>query len=246
MSDVYKAPEAELRDPSSDGEYGSVETALAGQYEIRPVEIIKEAWATMVGMKLQVWIAFIIYMVLSATYAGVQYFLVGEPGDLHFKPVGYLALSLLQILIFAPMGAGLFMIAIKHSVGGQAQFMEIFQHFDKTVPLFLCTLIFYILVIIGFVLLIIPGVYLLVAFSMAVPLVVEKNMSPWEALMTSRKALTHKWFSIFGLNILLILVVVAGFLALLVGAIWALPAAILAFAIAYRNIFGVEEATKLG
>jgi len=245
MSDVYKAPEAELRDPSQAGEYGSMETALAGNYELRPVEIVKEAWATMMGMKMQLWIAMIIYGVLSGIYSAIQAGVAGDPMTGNFSAPSYMAMTILQMVIFAPMGAGLFMIALKHSVGGKAQFAEIFQHYNKVVPLFLCTLIMYILIAIGFVLLIIPGIYLMVAFSMALALVVEKNMSPWEALMASRKALTHKWFPVFGLNILIMLVVLAGVIALLVGLVWAVPCAMLAFAIAYRNIFGVEESTKL-
>lgn len=245
MSDVYKAPEAELRDPSQAGEYGSVETALAGQYELRPVEIVKEAWATMLGMKLQLWIALIIYFVLAGIYGVVQGLVVGDPTTGDFSVPGYFISSMLQMIIFAPMAAGLFMIVVKHSVGGKPQFAEILQHYNKTVPLFLCNLIMSVLILIGFILLIVPGIYLMVAFSMALPLVVEKNMGPWEALMASRKALTHKWFNTLGLFILIAIVIIAGFVALLVGLVWAVPCAMLAFAIAYRNIFGVEESTKL-
>jgi len=101
----------------------------------------------------------------------------------------------------------------------------------------------YLLIIIGLVLFILPGIYLAVAFSMALPLVIDKGMTPWQALMTSRKAMTHKWFSLFGFFLICVLVTIAGVLALFVGLVWAVPLTSLGYAIIYRDVFGVEAKT---
>lgn len=240
MSDVYKAPEAPLNETNGSGGYGSMESALAGNYELNPIEIIKEAWANLKGLMQPLWIAFIIYAVIAMIFGALQ----GAMTDPNSFSIMYLIIQLISMLVLAPMAAGLMMISIKHSVGSPVEYGEIFKHYDKTINLFLTSLLMYIAIAIGFLLLVLPGIYLMVAFSMAMPLVVEKNMAPVDALKTSMKAINHKWFNMFGFIILSAIVVFVGVLALLVGLIWALPVAGLAYAICYRNIFGVEASTQ--
>jgi len=97
---------------------------------------------------------------------------------------------------------------------------------------------------IGLVLFIIPGIYLAVAFTFGLPLVVEKNMSPIEALKVSRKVVHYKWFSFAGFLLLGMVIVVVGAIALLVGLVWAIPLVTLAWAMAYRDIFGIDTANQ--
>lgn len=243
MSDIYKAPEASLREPSQSGEYGSVEKALAGDYQLRPIEAIKTAWRMLPGMKLPFWIAAIICGVVSLVFSFAQTGIAGDPAVGTVNWPAYFAIGLLQVAATAPLGAGLFMIGIKHSVGAPIEYNEVFKHFDKTWKLFLTFILMYIMVVIGFLLLILPGIYLSIAFSFAVPLVVEKNMGPWEALMASRKAITHKWFNMLGFFFMVMLVIFAGILALIVGLIWAYPLVALATGLIYRDMFGVEAST---
>lgn len=243
MSDIYKAPQASLNEPTEPGEYGSLERGLAGQYELKPVEVIKQAWAMLPGMKLPFWIAAIIYGSLSMVFSFVTTKVAGDPAVGSVNWVGYIAMNLLQMIVLTPMAAGMMMIGIKHAVGAPVNFNEIYQHFDKTMPLFLTMFLMYILIIIGFILLIIPGLYLSVGFALAIPLVVDKRMGPIEALTTSCKAITHKWFNFFGFWILSMLVVLAGILALVVGVVWAYPLVVLGIGIIYRDIFGVEAHT---
>jgi len=93
------------------------------------------------------------------------------------------------------------------------------------------------------ILLIVPGIYLSIAYAMALPLMAEKEMGIWESLETSRKAITKKWFPFFGFFIVIMLIMLAGVLALGIGLIWAMPLTTIAYGIAYRNMFGVEEKT---
>lgn len=243
MSDIYKAPEASLSEPTEPGQYGSVERGLAGDYELNPVEVIKEAWAMLPGLKLPFWIAAIVYGVLSGIFSAVTTAVSGDPSLGSVNWVAYIGMNLLQLIILTPMAAGLMMIGIKHSVGAPVQFNELFRHFDKTMQLFITVFVMYVAIAIGFLLLVIPGIYLSVGFALALPLVVDKQMGPIEALTTSCKAITHKWFRFLGFWILCVLVVLAGILALLVGLIWAYPLVVLAMGIVYRNIFGVEART---
>ena len=86
-----------------------------------------------------------------------------------------------------------------------------------------------------------PGIYLSVAYMFTWPLIVEKGLSPWQALEASRKAVTHCWFRSLGLFTLLSLIMVLAAFALLIGLLWAIPLMMLAYGVLYRIIFGVSE-----
>ena len=79
MSDIYKAPQASLNEPTETGQYGSLERGLAGQYELKPVEVIKEAWAMLPGMKSPFWIAAVIYSGLAFIFSFVTTTVAGDP-----------------------------------------------------------------------------------------------------------------------------------------------------------------------
>lgn len=250
MSDVYQAPEASLNEPVADGQYGSVESALAGDYKLEPIEIFKDAWAKLSGMKGTFWGAAVIYYLIAMAFGfllAAVFGILGMQSESGASTIiAQVVIQVVQTFVLMPIAMGLFMIALKHSVGANIQVGEIFQHFNKAVPLFIAYILMTILTIIGFILLVIPGIYLSVAFAMTMMLIVEKDMSPWEAMTVSRKAITKKWFNMFGFMIVAMIVVVIGMLALLVGLVWAAPLALLAFAMVYRDMFGVEAKTLNG
>jgi hypothetical protein len=59
----------------------------------------------------------------------------------------------------------------------------------------------------------------------------------------SRKAITHRWFAVFGLFVLLGLINLVAMIPLGIGLIWFLPLTVIAGGILYRNIFGCEAQT---
>ena len=243
MSEIYKAPEAELVKPIPVGEYGSLETAMSGDYSFDPVELYKKAWENLMGLKATLWIALIVYAVIAGVLGAITAFVFGSNDPLSFG-FGDLIGQILSTFLLSPLYAGLFMITLKHSIGSPIQVGELFKHYDKILPIFLVVFLTQLLVMIGLVLLFIPGIYLAVAFSFALPLVVEKNMSPIEALKVSRKVVHHKWFSFAGFLLLGLLIVIVGAIALLVGLVWAIPLVAFAWAMAYRDIFGIDTANQ--
>ena len=90
--------------------------------------------------------------------------------------------------------------------------------------------------LVGFILLIIPAFIFAVMFSMATYLVIDKNLSPVEAMKESRRITNgHKW-DLVVLSLLLLLVNILGLLALVVGLLVSLPVSSLAVAHAYRTL----------
>ncbi|WP_444903368.1 hypothetical protein ACJJIU_17735 [Microbulbifer sp. CnH-101-E] len=243
MSDIYKAPESQLAENSEAGDFGSLEKGIAGDYSFSIGEAINEGWQLSKGKKRTVWFAIILYIIAIAATSFVAGLLTGYPA---FDLTGAASASLSSTIIYnlitgivgVPLAVGMMMVGIKIARKEETSGTEVFAHFDKIVPLCVTYIIMSILVGIGFLLLVIPGIYLVIAYMLALPLVADQNLGPWKALEASRKAITSNWFAFLGFFIVLILIYLVGGLALLIGLIWALPLASIAYGVAYRKVFG--------
>ncbi|WP_428819466.1 hypothetical protein [Microbulbifer sp. MCCC 1A16149] len=242
MSDIYNAPQADLASEQSSGA-GSIPKALAGDYQVAIGDTLSEAWNLSKGKKGTVWLGVLLYLVAYMAITLVATLLTGgsftDPEA--NQGAGALLANLLILLASAPLSAGMIMIGIKIARNEEVSGTEVFAHFDKILPLAAGMILMYLLVTLGFILLIIPGIYLAIGYIMMLPLIVDKNLGPWQALEVSRKAVTKHWFPVFGFMIVMMLLYFAGFLALLIGLIWAIPTLSIAYGVLYRNMFGGHE-----
>ena len=154
------------------------------------------------------------------------------------------AVAELVIGIFAsalayPFLAGINMIGIRRAADQPISFNDVFSHFGRTVPLMITAILTMLLIYVGMLLLIIPGFYLAIAYMLAIPLVVERGLSPWQALEASRKAISQHWFKVFGLFLLLGLITGISAIPLGIGLVWTIPLFTIAIGVLYRTIFGV-------
>ena len=248
MSDAYQTPEANLvKEDLSTGDYGSVEKAIRGDYEFSIGDVLSEAWAKVYGSKWVIQLAFFYYfLVLIGVMVGLGVVMAGLMTVSEDPSAMILVQFVVQFgvnLIVMPMIMGIAMIGIKRSVGAPINAAMVFGYFSKMLPLFVTMFLMYVMIIIGFMLLVLPGIYLMIAYYMAMPLVVEKGMSPWQAMETSRKAISNRWFSVFFLIIIMSLIIGISAIPLGIGMIWTMPMFIIALGILYRNMFGIEPAT---
>ncbi|MFA0809767.1 hypothetical protein [Microbulbifer epialgicus] len=246
MSDIYKAPESELTNREENSDFGSIEKGIAGDYSFSIGEAISEGWQLSKGKKRTVWLGMLLYMIAATAISFIIALITGYPvfdfeGTTEVSLATSTIYNVLVTFVEMPLAAGLMMIGIKIARGSETSGTEVFAHFDKIIPLIITNIIMGILILIGLFLLVIPGIYLMVAYMFAIPLIVDQNLGPWQALETSRKAITKNWFSFFGFTIATILILLAGFLALLIGAIWTLPLFFIAIGVAYRKVFGAPQ-----
>lgn len=249
MSDIFETPETEPTDPeSSIADYGSIEKAIAGDYEFTIGGILKEGWEKTKGAKWAIHLAFFWYFLVAIAFVVLAQIatvtLIANMQNPDIVIAATIGQQLLLNLILMPIVVGIFMLGIKRSVDAPMESVSIFDYFNKTGTILITMIMAYVLVFIGFVLLIVPGIYLSIAYFMAMPLVVEKDMSPWQALETSRKALTKRWFSFFFLNLVIGLILVISAIPLGIGWIWTLPMTFVCYGVLYRNMFGVEGKTR--
>lgn len=236
----YSPPRAPLGIPDAP-RGGSIEATLAGQGKLDFGAVLGEAWERLGGSKRIILGGFIVaYIALFALIWILQSALgiSEEP-----TATGFFMQFVFQIVVTAlmyPFFAGVMVVALRHVCGQTISFDMLFGQFDKLVPLLITGLLQSVLVTIGFLLLLLPGIYLSFAYLLAFPLVIDRGMSPWQALETSRKLVTKHWFTVF--FIVLTVTILAGIsaLPLLIGLIWTVPWTALTFAIIYRELAGVS------
>jgi uncharacterized membrane protein len=81
-------------------------------------------------------------------------------------------------------------------------------------------------------------IYLSIAFMFALPLIIDKQLPFWPAMKLSWRVAHQQFLPLLGLLLLCGLVYLAGFLALCVGLVVALPVCVAAIAYAYEDLFG--------
>mgnify|MGYP001109631286 CR=1 FL=1 len=120
------------------------------------------------------------------------------------------------------------------------EFRDFFAGFQYFLPLLLLSLITSIFIAIGILLLIIPGIYLAVAYLFSSYLVVDRGLDFWPAMELSRRTIHPRWFSFFAFVLLLVLLNLAGAIALGVGLLVTIPLSFCAVTVAYAEIFGLQ------
>ena len=203
-------------------------------------EVLKTASEKQVGFKFNYVIALIIYGAISTAITFVQEASVGASG-------GGMA-SLVEIvitLVLFPLGVGLGLLGIRRAAGKDTPVSTLWEPYSHALPLIVMFVLMAVLIVAGFFLLVLPGIYLSIAYSFAPYLIVEKNMGVWEALETSRKAITQYWWRYFGLMIVALVLIIIGAIPLLIGLIWVLPIVAIATGEVFAKTFGSPEADAL-
>ena len=147
--------------------------------------------------------------------------------------------SILGAPVQAIFMGGLFKYYLKLIRGEPARLEDAFSGFSAAPgQLLLLGLVSGLFTIIGYVLCILPGLYLVVAWTFAIPLVMDRQLAFWDAMELSRKVITRHWFVFFGLVLVAGLVAALGFLALCVGIFVSMPVCWAAILYAYEDLFG--------
>jgi hypothetical protein len=257
IQNPYSMPSSELMDKAAPGQAPSIEEALTRGYDFSIFDLLGEAWRKTKGTKGLLWGGFfaffgimmgaqlalyLITLILGAGAFGLAA-LGGGEGAAIAGLAGLLLIavfsSLVSLAITYPFMAGFNMIGIRQAAGQPLHFAEIFSHFNRTLPLLGAGILMTIVTFIGFALFVLPGIYLSIALMLTIPLVVERKLSPWQAMVVSCKAISQHWFKVFGLFLLMNIILWVSMLPLGLGMIWTLPMVIVMIGVLYNTIFGV-------
>ncbi|SHM57206.1 hypothetical protein [Phytopseudomonas punonensis] len=243
ISNPYAVPSSQLQEAPSGDQALSIEQALSRGYDFTISGLLSEAWQLTKGTKGIIIGGFVVFylaiFVASFIIGGVLGIFSMFSENLVLIIISQLLTTIFASAVSYPFIAGLNMIGIRRAAGQPFSFNEIFSHFGRTLPLLGVAVLMMLLIYLGMILLLIPGIYLAVAYMLAIPLVVERGLSPWQAMEASRKAITQHWFKVFGLFLLLGLIVSISAIPLLIGLVWTIPLFVVAMGVLYRTIFGV-------
>jgi serine/threonine protein kinase len=146
--------------------------------------------------------------------------------------------SVLSALLSGPLMGGLNYFLLMRIRGQHVGAEAAFAGFKASlVHLFLAGFVTEVLTVLGFACLILPGIYLLVAWSFTLPLVIDKGLEFWPAMRISRRTVTRHWWQVAALALVLFLLAVSGVLACGIGIAVTVPVSMAAFMYAYEDIF---------
>jgi len=248
MSDIYAAPEAELRnDAMGDRSGGNIDDAIAGNIEIDMLGTLGEARRQLKGFKTPCLLACLLYFALAIVANFVSFpiiigFTAFGADEATAGIIGTVVQMIVSIVIL-PVIIGIHILGMRHAENRSVTATGIFGHFNTIPRLFLCYFIMLVMIMLGFALLVLPGIYLMIGYMFAMHLVVEKNMTAWRSLETSRKSITHLWFRFFGLYLLIGIINILGVFTLFIAWIWTIPWSVLTMAMVYNKLFGAEAHT---
>lgn len=188
---------------------GDIESALKGDYKINILAILKEAWQLTLtsrkelnlGLLYVLMLGFLLVILLSQAFGGVAVLQEDE--------AAMFIINAIVTIVLAPFIAGVEMMGVFKSVGLKIHPRMVGSFLKHTSYISLCAIFSAFLVSIGFQLLILPGVYLLLAFTLTMPLIIEKKLSPIKAMIISIKVTRFQWFQIFSLYGVLFLALLA-------------------------------------
>ena len=208
--------------------------AIEGRYSLSIEGVLSEARKLAGGYKFKLNIAAAIYSLIVIAMA----LLVGGLGALTDNSI-FIAIvgELIYAWITLPVAMGLFAISLDRVAGGEVSNDRLFLFFPQATRLVVTTVLMTLLIFMGYVLLIIPGLYLSVAYLFVLPLLVQRELGMLDALEVSRKAITHRWFTVLGILLVLALINVIGAIPLGIGLIWTIPWTMLAMGVMYQRIF---------
>jgi uncharacterized membrane protein len=208
--------------------------AIEGRYSLSIEGVLSEARKLAEGYKFKLNIAAAIYSLIVIAMA----LLVGGLGALTDNSI-FIAIvgELIYAWITLPVAMGLFAISLDRVAGGEVSNDRLFLFFPQATRLLVTTVLMTLLIFVGYVLLIIPGLYLSVAYLFVLPLLVQRELGMLDALEVSRKAITHRWFTVLGILLVLALINVIGAIPLGIGLIWTIPWTMLAMGVMYQRIF---------
>lgn len=249
-----------LADPQT-GASSTLAKGTLGIYEFNIKNILKEAWHKIHGIKGTYWKAFFLTLfitlgILLASFLILvfidlivaHWFHISKTQITFYNKILIALYEIATPFYITPLTTGILMIGVMWSVGERVFASSIFQYFRYWKKLWVLP---FVLLVLEMAMeyskwyielpLFLLNIYISVSYFLFYPLIAEKNLSVWEALEASRKAISYHWFKTLWFFIVLSFIMIGSLLTLGILFIWTLPMLNNAIGILYREIFGVQK-----
>lgn len=203
-------------------------------------QVLSKAWHMTKGVKWTIWAGLLItYGIMIITVMGLALLInfSGQDDSGLVSTIGEILSSVLSTLLTA----GLMYMGVKRAARKTVVWKDIFSGFDVAGKIIFAAILQTILVVIGCMLFILPGIYLMVGYLMTMPLIIDRKLSPWQAMEVSRKAIHTIWWKVFGLCLVALFICSVSAIPMGIGLIWTVPMSVVMIGIVYYSLFGYEK-----
>ncbi|MEN8200199.1 MAG: zinc-ribbon domain-containing protein [Thermodesulfobacteriota bacterium] len=204
-------------------------------------DVLKESWQKTKGAKGAVWGGVIVmYAILCGLGFGAFFGLQNQaPGGDPNMAMGINGgLQLVSTVLSSLFTAGIMLIGVRRALEQRVSWSMVFAGFSKFFSITMAMILQTIMILIGFLLLILPGIYLSVGYGLTFPLILEKGLGPWQAMEASRKAIHKKWWTVFGIYLVMMLLWIVSAIPMGLGMIWTVPMFFVLVGVLYVRFFG--------
>lgn len=153
--------------------------------------------------------------------------------------------SMLNWIVSTFVGLAIIRISLRFNKGETAEFEDLWMGYPKFLEFFVGSLLYGLLVMVGFILLIVPGIYWAVKYQFYGYCILDRDVGPWEGLKMSGEITKGSWWNLFWLGLLSGLIAMAGACACCVGLFWAMPTVMVAHGFAYMRLAGAVPPAAL-
>ncbi len=203
-------------------------------------EALRRSWKLTSGVKLPMWGSLLV-MTLVMIVIGLGIELVSKFVSSDVAGVLVIVGEIANYIVSTVLTAGLMYMGVKRAARRQVGWKDVFSGFNVAVKITIAMILQTILITVGMFLLILPGIYLMVGYMMTLPLIIDQNMSPWQAMETSRKAIHKVWWKISGLYLVVSLIVMVSTIPAGIGLIWTIPMSMVLVGVVYHYLFGKQK-----
>ncbi len=152
-------------------------------------------------------------------------------------------LQVLNIIIGTLLGSGFIAFALKIYRGQEASVGDLFSQGDILWHYLLATILYSIIVAVGFLLLIVPGVIFLLKYQFVSYCIVDKRMGVKDAFKESAVMTKGEKGNLFWFGILSLLLYIAGVMVFFVGIVVTIPMVIMGYVFVYHALSKKIELT---
>lgn len=156
-------------------------------------------------------------------------------------PVIYIVVQIISYLLNLVISMGLIKISLKLCDNEKVKLGDLFSSVKFFFEYLISSILYTLIIIGGTILLIVPGIIWAIKYQFYGYFIIEKGLSPVEALKKSSAITKGAKWDLFIFNLLLILINLAGLLAMLVGLFATIPTAIMATVFVYRKLLSQIE-----
>ncbi|OIN04310.1 hypothetical protein [Oceanisphaera psychrotolerans] len=227
--------------------FARLQQSLEQGFTLSPKAVFQEAWQRIQGAKMPILLATIgvvgCWLLLNQLLMTVS----GEGEEASWNTT---LLGLLISMVMAPMSGGLDMMGVHRAVDRPIRPNQIFDYFRYLLPLALTSMLMGIISSLFLplgqslglppMLSMLPTLVMSVALMFTFPLILEKGLTPVQAIITSLRLFARQWLALLSVHLLMVVLFMGAVLTFGIGLVWVAPLYIVVKGILYREACGVE------